>query len=275
MRWFRGMIVLGVVLLAGLVPAPLATAQTVVRPLADGTLVDGGIYGDFDGVPDDWDWAFDDSGYDGAITFATETPETSLEHRVVWEYSLWGLSYSPPVSATLTFTIRGAPVFPIPDAVVHVYSYPADVAESSDDFAAGPAVLQGSVILASYQPPTEFTLDVSSVVNEAMLGSLNRVAFRFQINPDTPHNRNQAFIDALDDEPSTKPFLTIDEAQLPGDSDGDGDVDLADYSTFFDCMEGPAIPFDTGCDVFDFDQQGDVDLRDFATFQQAFMASGK
>ena len=75
-----------------------------VRPHADGTIVDGGSFGDFDGVPDDADWAFDDTGYDGAITLATETPESSLEHRVVWEYTVWGLGLEPPIVATLVFT---------------------------------------------------------------------------------------------------------------------------------------------------------------------------
>ncbi len=259
---------------AWLATAGLAGAVDIVYPTADGTLADGGIHGVFDGVPDDWDWDFDDWGYDGAITLATETPETSLEHRVVWEYNLYGLSYSPPVSATLTFTIQGAPVFPMPDAVVHVYSYPADLLESSDDFGAGPAVFEGSVTLIPYQQPTEFMLDVSSAVNDALLSGDNKVAFRFQINPDTPHDRNQAFIEAFDDEPSTKPFLTISEAQIPGDADGDGDVDFADFSAFADCMDGPEIPFDADCGVFDLDQEGDVDLHDFAAFQWVFTGSG-
>jgi len=55
-----------------------------------------------------------------------------------------------------------------------------------------------------------------------------------------------------------------------GDVDCDGDVDLADFSAFADCMDGPEIPFDAGCGVFDWDQEGDVDLPDFAAFQRAF-----
>jgi len=270
---FRRMVILGAALSAGFVTTPPAAAQDVVHPTADGTLVDGGVYGDFDGVPDDWDWIFDDQGYDGAVTLSTETPETSLQHRVVWEYNLWGLSYAPPVSATLTFTMRGPAVYPIPDANVHIYSYPADLHETPGDFDAGPAVFEGGVTLAPYQPPTVFILDVSSTVNDALLSGDNKVAFRFQINPDTPHDRNQAFIDALDEEPQTKPFLTIGAPQLPGDADGDGDVDIADFLAFADCMRGPENPADEGCEVFDLDDAGDVDLRDFEVFQRSFTGS--
>lgn len=180
-----------------------------VRPVADGTLVDGSIYGEFDGIPDDWDWTFDASGYEGAITLGTALPASSLEHRVVWEYNLSTVTPEPPVYATLTFTIRGAPVFPMPDTVVHVYSYPADLLEMPEDFGAEPAVLQGSVTVEPFQAPTVYTLDVSRAVNAALRSGDARIGFRFQVNPDTPHTRNQAFIDALDEEPETKPFLSI------------------------------------------------------------------
>ena len=59
-----------------------------------------------------------------------------------------------------------------------------------------------------------------------------------------------------------------------GNADGDGDVDLNDYSAFQDCMTGPAIrPYDPGCEPFDFDADADVDERDFAAFQLAFTGS--
>ncbi len=57
-----------------------------------------------------------------------------------------------------------------------------------------------------------------------------------------------------------------------GDSEFDGDVDLADYATFADCMTGPG-QVDRLCDCrfLDIDHDGDVDLGDFALFQNAFM----
>ncbi|MFH0982293.1 MAG: M28 family peptidase [Planctomycetota bacterium] len=65
---------------------------------------------------------------------------------------------------------------------------------------------------------------------------------------------------------------------VPGDFDGDGDVDLADYAVFADCMAGPETtpapaPPATAQDclnVFDFDVDSDVDLTDFAGFQEGF-----
>ena len=194
---------------------PVGGGGETIRPTADGTIQDGGINHDRDGIPDEWDWSFDDSGYQGAITMTTETPASSLDRRVVWEYDLSELETQPPAVAVLHFTIRGAPVFPMPDTEVHVYSFPADLAESPEDFGSEPTVLEGSVTITPYQQPTEFSLDVSDAVNEALIGGVNAVAFRFQVNPDTPHDRNQAFIDALDDEPSTKPYLRVSPPDLP------------------------------------------------------------
>ncbi len=270
---FRGSSIVAVlsVLVVCASGSELAAQEQTFHASADGTIVDGGVYGSFDGVPDAWDWTFDESGYEGAITLSTESPVNSMEHRVVWEYDLRGLTIDPPVSASLRFTIRGATVFPMEPAVVHVYSYPADLEEDPDDFNAEPAVFQGSVTIPPFQPATDYALDVSDAVNGALGGRLDAVAFRFQIDPDTPHDRNQAFIDALDEDPSTKPFVVIGEGPgLPGDGDGDGDVDLDDYVVFATCVEGPDVVVDPACQVFDLDGDGDVDLDDFALFQQPF-----
>jgi hypothetical protein len=66
--------------------------------------------------------------------------------------------------------------------------------------------------------------------------------------------------------------------RLPGDSDGDGDVDLDDFANFAECLNGPdALPNPTPpptpeecLDYFDFDGDSDVDLDDFEEFQVAF-----
>lgn len=253
----------------GLVAASAAAAQTLY-PNKDGTLADGGVYGPFDGVADNADWYFNESSYEGSITLATQTPESSLEHRVVWEYNLSSVSLTPPVSATFFFTIRGAPVFPRPDVDVHVYSYPADLVESMSDFSEGPTELQGSVTLSPYQAPTEFSLDVSNVVSGALSTGSDKVAFRFQVDPGAASDVNQAFMDAVDSDPTTKPYLVIDALPVPGDTDGDGDVDLDDFTSFPSCMAGPEIDVDTNCEKFDFDADLDVDLTDFALFQSYF-----
>jgi hypothetical protein len=58
--------------------------------------------------------------------------------------------------------------------------------------------------------------------------------------------------------------VTLD---IPGDWDGDGDVDLADCAQWPACITGPAQgPPAADCGVFDFDADGDVDLADFAAF---------
>lgn len=241
-----------------------ASAAQIVRPTKDGTLADGSPYGPFDGFSDDEDWYFNESGYEGSINLITVDPDSSLEYRVVWEYNLAAVSIDPPVSAMLNFTVRGAPIWPFPDVDVHVYSYPSDLLETPADFHAGPAVLEGFVTISPYQPPTDYTLDVSEVVTAALLSGQDRVAFRFQVDPDTENIRNQAFIDALDSEPETKPFLVIDEPIIPGDADGDGDVDFADYLALEACLHGPDVTVTGDCTTFQLDarrQQPRADQR--------------
>lgn len=253
-------------------------AAEVIYPTADGTLADGGGLGSYDGVVDGWNWVFSPMGFAGAVTLATETPASAVEHRIVCEYNLRQVSVARPFKATLTFTARGVNVFPFPDATLHVYSYPADLYESPGDFSAGPATLQGVITVTANEAPRAETLDVTELVASALLAGDNAVAFRFQIDPNTPHVTNQVFIDALDEDPVTKPLLTIRSA-VPGDADDDGDVDLNDFAIFTDCLAGPNIspqPTRAGVDAtdclwyFDRDADEDVDLADFSSFQSSF-----
>ncbi len=63
--------------------------------------------------------------------------------------------------------------------------------------------------------------------------------------------------------------------RVPQDADGDGDVDLLDFSAFGACFNGPNRPYagtePWECARFDTDpDDGDIDLEDFAAFQACF-----
>jgi GH15 family glucan-1,4-alpha-glucosidase len=53
---------------------------------------------------------------------------------------------------------------------------------------------------------------------------------------------------------------------VPGDADGDGDVETDDFVAFPPCMTGPGGTAAPECVLYDFDVDGDVDLEDYAEF---------
>ncbi len=58
---------------------------------------------------------------------------------------------------------------------------------------------------------------------------------------------------------------------MPADFDRDGDVDLADFSAFQACFNGPNRPYaGSGCAAADTDADGDVDLTDYTRFAVCF-----
>jgi len=57
---------------------------------------------------------------------------------------------------------------------------------------------------------------------------------------------------------------------LPGNCDGDEDVDLDDFASFAACMQGPGTAVGAECQCADSDEDDDVDLLDFARMQEAF-----
>ncbi len=65
--------------------------------------------------------------------------------------------------------------------------------------------------------------------------------------------------------------VSIALSRIPGDWDGDGDVDHDDYAAYALCMTGPeGTALGPGCNAFDFDVDLDVDLADYQTFVSVF-----
>ena len=248
-----------------------AFADQIIAPSADGALVDGGGYGTFDGIADSADWSFNQSSYEGAITLSHEAA-SPIEHRLVFEFNLSTVTRQPPVVAGLKFTLRGAPRFPAETAVVQIFSYPSDLVETLSDFAAGPAELLGQVNVAPFQPETLFEIDVSDQVNGALDSTARRLAFRLQLIPQT--QSAQAFLDAVDTDPSTKPSVVVYDS-IAGDFDHDGDLDVNDLSFLASCMSGPGMGFATGCSVCDLNGDMSVDLEDFRIFEERHTIYGQ
>ena len=63
--------------------------------------------------------------------------------------------------------------------------------------------------------------------------------------------------------------LYVADVFVPGDLDGDGDADLADYEIMASCMTGP---LELG--AADLDDDGDVDLEDFTLWQDCLTGPG-
>jgi len=81
---------------------------------------------------------------------------------------------------------------------------------------------------------------------------------------------NVGWINLDDAEKYVAPEAEYCEGSLPGDCDGDGDVDLDDLGTFAQCITGPGTPHGPDCACADIDGDEDGDLADFAAFQLAF-----
>ena len=230
----------------------------------DGTLIDGGLLGPFDGTADGADWTFDQSGSEGAITLSLE-PAPAFETRLVWEYNLSAVPAAAwPVTATLSFTIRGTPRFPADAAEIQVLSYPADLTQSLADFSRTPTTLVASRTVAPFQPATEYVVKVNDEVNTA-LNSGGKLGFRFQVDSAAAGAMSQAFVDAKDSEPETKPFLTVRD-DMPSDFDDDRDIDVQDHTLMVSCLKGPKVRPNVACAAADADLDRDVDLADIALF---------
>jgi hypothetical protein len=55
--------------------------------------------------------------------------------------------------------------------------------------------------------------------------------------------------------------------------DEDGEVSFSDFSVFANCMLGPGIAHQDGCEYADLNADGDADLGDYSEFQRLYSAA--
>ena len=106
---------------------------------------------------------------------------------------------------------------------------------------------------------------------------VDRVGSGFQGLPDTDLDGNPRRLDDLATPDTGNPVgdapivdlgaFEFVLATVPGDLDGDGDVDLSDYLALLACVGGPGQPVAAGCEDADLDGDGDSDLADVVRFQ--------
>jgi hypothetical protein len=71
---------------------------------------------------------------------------------------------------------------------------------------------------------------------------------------------------AHDEEPNYAPAALAQATILPGDFDGDGDIDQTDFAHLQACFGGEAVTYSPGCRDADLNVDGDVDSGDFSLF---------
>jgi len=77
--------------------------------------------------------------------------------------------------------------------------------------------------------------------------------------------------------PCVDPIACIEEhaiRSIPGDFDGDADVDAQDLSRFLDCLGGGTLSYPSACSPGDFDADADVDCADWSGFADAWTEPG-
>jgi len=111
--------------------------------------------------------------------------------------------------------------------------------------------------------------------------STSKEYVEFLRDENTTNNKGQQLYDLWNNNGKCPPEVMAQaqvtiSAPLPGDFDGDGDVDLSDFTVFQLCFGGSSNPPAPTCPPgvnADLDGDGDVDLADFLIFQQNFTGS--
>jgi hypothetical protein len=128
-----------------------------------------------------------------------------------------------------------------------------DVEVSNDDGA--------SWVLIEIVPDTAGWID-REIDLAAYITPTAEVKVRFSATDNPNNSITEAAIDAVEI------FELTCGAPATGDHDGDGDVDLYDYTWLQICFSGDGIVHlgGLGCELFNFDSDDDVDITDYAEF---------
>jgi hypothetical protein len=147
----------------------------------------------------------------------------------------------------------------------------------------GGAPVDYSYADGQYWDVTDYDIPANATSAEVTLyyQSTSKEFVEFLRDENTTDTKGQEMFDLWNDNGKCPPEIMVQTSlgvlpPVPGDCDGDGDVDLDDYDCFFDCISGPwqapgfVMPSGECQAVFDYDADTDVDARDYGGFQEAY-----
>jgi len=142
----------------------------------------------------------------------------------------------------------------------------------------GGAPVEHSYADGQYWDDTEYAIPPTATSAEVTLyyQSTSKEFVEFLRDENTTNSKGQDLYDLWNNNGKCPPEIMAQvqvplAPPVPGDCDGDGDVELGDLAELANCLLGPGGGLDPACGCFDLDGDDDADLKDFLVLQANFV----